>query len=200
MIDPDTLYFSSEKYRDLLDVIGDRIRDEDLAQRKGNNIEASRHGLKVWDHLQELMKMLRAKSVFELDQGQATIYDLLYWASAFADELQNASLADKSFVSKQLDFCENYVEMHSHLLDKDVRNLGNVRISLAEQYYRMGRAKEADALFRKWLSVEPDWGWGWIGWSDCYWLWEIPEMKKDFKKGERIIKEGLSIPNVTDKK
>ena len=76
MLDPDTLYFSSEKYRDLLDVIGDRIRDEDLAQRKGNNIEASRHGLKVWDHLQELMKMLRAKSVFELDQGQAqfTIY------------------------------------------------------------------------------------------------------------------------------
>ena len=90
--------------------------------------------------------------------------------------------------------------MHSHLLDKDVRNLGNVRISLAETYYRMGKAKEADALFRKWLSVEPDWGWGWIGWSDCYWLWEIAEMKKDFKKAERILKEGLSVPNVTDRK
>ncbi len=36
MIDPDTLYFSSEKYRNLLDVIGDEITDEGLAQRKGS--------------------------------------------------------------------------------------------------------------------------------------------------------------------
>lgn len=198
MIDPDTLYFSSEKYRNLLDVLGDRITDEDLAQRNGSPIEACRHGLHVWDHIQELMKMLRAKSVFELDQGQATIYDLLYWASAFADELHDATLTDKSFVSKQLDFCEYYVEMHGDMLNKDVRNLGNIRISLAETYCRMGKAKEADAFFREWLSVEPDWGWGWIGWSDCYWLWEIPALKKDFNKAERILKEGLLVPNVTD--
>ncbi|MCP4283441.1 MAG: hypothetical protein GY792_03175 [Gammaproteobacteria bacterium] len=198
MIDPDTLYFSSEKYRNLLDVIGDEITDEGLAQRKGSPIEACRHGFKVWEHIQELMKMLRAKSVFELDQSQATIYDLLYWASAFADELHNVSLKDKSFVPKQLEFCEHYVEMHSDMLNKDVRNLGNIRISLAESYYRRGKAKEADAFFHKWLSVEPDWGWGWIGWSDFYWLWEIPELEKDFNKAERILKEGLSAPNVTD--
>ena len=198
MIDPDTLYFSSEKYRNLLDVIGDEITDEDLAQRKGSPIEACRHGFKVWDHIQELMNMLRAKSVFELDQSQATIYDLLYWASTFADELHGASLKDKSFVPKQLDFCEHYVKMHCDMLNKDVRNLGNIRISLAETYYRMGKAKEADAFFHRWLSVEPDWGWGWIGWSDCYWLWEIPELKKDFDKAERILKEGLSVPDVTD--
>ncbi len=91
MIDPDTLYFSSEIYRNLLDVIGDEITDEGLAQRKGSPIEACRHGFEVWEHIQELMKMLRAKSVFELDKSQATSYDLLYWAGAFADELHNAS-------------------------------------------------------------------------------------------------------------
>jgi hypothetical protein len=198
MIDPDTLYFSSEKYRNLLDVIGDEVTDEDLAQRKGCPIEACRHGFKVWNHIQELMSMLRAKSVFELDQSQATIYDLLYWASAFADELHGASLKDKAFLSKQRDFCEHYVKMHGDMLDKDVRNLGNIRISLAETYYRMGKAKEADAFFHNWLSVEPDWGWGWIGWSDCYWLWEIPELERDFNKAERLLREGLSVPNVRD--
>jgi hypothetical protein len=198
MIDPDTLYFSSEKYRNLLDVMGDEITDEDLAQRKGCPIEACRHGFRVWNHIQELMDMLRAKSVFELDQSRATIYDLLYWASAFADELHGASLKDKSFLSKQRDFCEHYVKMHGDMLDKDVRNLGNIRISLAETYYRMGRAKEADAFFHNWLSVEPDWGWGWIGWSDCYWLWEIPELERDFNKAERILREGVSVPNVRD--
>lgn len=198
MIDPDTLYFSSEKYRNLLDVLGDRITDEDLAQRNGSPIEACRHGLHVWDHIQELMKMLRAKSVFELDQGHATIYDLLYWASEFTAELHNASLKDKAFASKKLEFCENYLEMHSNMLDKDVRNLGNVRISLAETYYQIGKGKEADALFREWLSAEPDWGWGWIGWSDCYWLWEIPNLPKNFAKAERILIEGLSVPGVSD--
>lgn len=198
MIDADTLYFSSQKYRNLLDNIGDSITQENYAQRNGNFIEACKHGLKVWDYLQELMKMLHAKSVFELDEGHTTIYDLLAWASDFADELNNASLKHKSFVSIKLEFCENYTEMHSNMLDKDVRNLGNVRISLAETYYRIGKSKEADALFRKWLSAEPDWGWGWIGWSDCYWLWEIPNFKKDFVKAERILKEGLSIPDVLD--
>jgi len=198
MIDPDTLFFSSEKYRVLLDEIGVSISGEDAEERKGNSIGASEHGLKVWGHLQELMKMLRAKSVFELDHGGATIYDLLYWASAFADELHNASLKDESFVSKKLEFCETYVAMHSDLLNRDVRNLGNVRISLADSYFRTGKARKADALFRKWLSAEPEWGWGWIGWSDCYWLWELPSLEKDFGKADRILKEGLSVPNVSD--
>ena len=55
MIDSDTLYFSSEKYRNLLDLIGDGIRNEDLAQRKGDPIAACLHGSKVWDHLRALV-------------------------------------------------------------------------------------------------------------------------------------------------
>lgn len=198
MINPDTLYFSSEIYRNLLDKIRDSITEENVERRKGNPIEACNHGHKVWNYLQELMKMLHAKSVFELDQRHVTMYDLLFWANGFTDELHNASLKDKSFVSKKLEFCENYLEMHSNMLDKDVRNLGNVRNSLAETYYRIGKEKEADALFRKWLSAEPDWGWGWIGWSDCCWLWETPKLKKDFGKAEKILKEGLSVPDVLD--
>jgi len=84
------------------------------------------------------------------------------------------------------------------LLVRDVRNLGNIRVSLAETYCQIGRSSEADALFRKWLSAEPDWGWGWIGWSDCYWLWNIPNMKRDFNKAEMILEEGLSVPGVLD--
>jgi hypothetical protein len=198
MIDPDTLYISSVEYRQLLDIIGDNIAIEDLAERRGDPIQASKHGLIVWDHLQKLMKMVQVASVFELDQRHATTYDLLFWAGAFAGQLSNANLKDKFFLAKHIDFCQSYVEMHSHMLNKDVRNLGNIRISLAETYYRAGKPREADALFRNWLSVEPDWGWGWIGWSDCYWLWEIPELKKDFTRAQRILEEGLSVPNVRD--
>jgi outer membrane receptor for Fe3+-dicitrate len=62
----------------------------------------------------------------------------------------------------------------------------------------MGMFEKAEALFRDWLSVEPDWGFGWIGWSDLYWLMNLG-FDKDFKKAEKILKQGLKVPNVYDR-
>lgn len=199
MIDPDELYFSSEKYRTLLDEIGEGIEKEEIEQRAGNSVEAAKYGLEVWDNLLKLMEMLRANSIYELSEQGVTIYDLLYWADCLSDELANASREDKSFRSKRLKFCESYVEMHQGLLDKDVGNLGNIRASLALSYYEMGEIKKADSLFREWLELEPDWGWGWIAWSDCFWLWKFLGLKTDLDKAEKILREGLSIPNVFHK-
>lgn len=154
MINIDELYFSSVQYRTLLERIGDGIEQEDLEQRAGNSIEACRHGLRVWDNLLKLMKMLKANSLYELSEQRATIYDLLYWASCLADELQNASIKDKSFVKKKLKFCKSYVEMHRGMLNKDVRNLGNIRVLLAETYYQIGEIEKADSLFHEWLKLE----------------------------------------------
>ena len=200
MLDPDELYFSSEEYRNLIDELGELISKEDLAQRSNNSIEAATYGLDVWDCLLELKDILCADSIYDLDQGLVTIYDLLYWATCFADELHNASLIDKSFVPLKIQFCETYVEMHKDMFDKEVRNLGNVRNSLAESYFRIGKAEVADSLYRKWLSAEPDWGWGWIGWSDNYWpISRCAGTKKDFIKAKKILEEGLSVPNVCDR-
>jgi tetratricopeptide (TPR) repeat protein len=199
MIDPDDLYFSSDEYRSILGELGENIDKEDRAQKAGNSIEACEYGLTVWDNLLKLMEVLQANSVYELDEAHATIYDLLYWATCFADELQNACFIDKSFEEKKLNFCEAYTEMHRDMLDEKVRNLGNIRASLADSYYRMGKSEKADSLFRKWLDAEPDWGWGWIGWSDYYWLWEFTDVKKDIDKAKRILMEGLSNPTVADK-
>jgi tetratricopeptide (TPR) repeat protein len=200
MINPDKFYFSSDEYRNLLDELGENIAAEDHAEKAGNSIEASDCGLMVWNNLLEIMKMLQANSIYELDRASATIYDLLYWATCFADELHNASLIDKAFEEKKLNFCKMYTEMHQDMLDKDVRNLGNIRISLADSYCGMGETEKADALFRKWLDTEPDWGWGWIGWSDYYWMWEFTNVEKDVEKAEKILIEGLSHPNVVGKR
>ena len=43
-----------------------------------------------------------------------------------ADELSNASIRDKSYLQKKLDFCQHYVEMHEDFSDKELPNLGNV--------------------------------------------------------------------------
>ena len=87
--------------------------------------------------------------------------------------------------------------MHHGMLDKDAPNLGNIRTSLAQTHYQMGSTNKTDSLFRKWLKLEPDWGWGWIGWSDCYWLWDFGQ-EKDLDKAEKILRQGLSVSNVMD--
>ena len=126
--------------------------------------------------------MLQARSVYELGECGATSDDLLHWASCLADELGNATRDNKSFVLKKLHFCQAFVQMHQGLLDKDVRNLGNMRSSLAESYFTLGEAQKGDALFKKWLEFEPDWGWGWIHWSDCFWLMKYPGVDIDFNQ------------------
>jgi hypothetical protein len=87
MLDLDELYFNSDRYRTLLEKIGDEIGQMSIAERSGDPIAASRHGLKTWNYLLKLMKITDAQSIYELEVGRATIYDLLYWAATFVDTL-----------------------------------------------------------------------------------------------------------------
>ena len=199
MLDPDELYFSSELYYLLIVELGDEIEAEDIAEREGNYIDACEHGLKAWACLLELIKMLEAESIYDIENNGVTIYDLPYWATCFADELSNASIRDKSYLQKKLNFCQHYVEMHEDFSDKELPNLGNVRSTLAETYYQLEEKEKADLLYEKWLKDEPDWGWGWIAWSDCYWLRRHIGLEQDLEKAEQILRKGLSVKKVSDK-
>ena len=199
MRDPDELYFSSERYYLLIVELGDEIEAEGIADREHNYIEACEHGLKAWACLLDLIKMLEAESIYDIANNRVTIYDLPYWATCFADQLSNASIKDKSYLQKKLSFCEQYVEMHEDFSDKELHNLGNVRSALAETFYQLGEKDKADSLYEKWLKDEPDWGRGWIAWSDCYWIWRHIGLEQDFEKAEQILRKGLSVKKVSDK-
>jgi hypothetical protein len=69
MLDPDELYYTSERYNDLIDKLGDEIEAEGITDRAGNCIDACEHGSKVWACLLELMKILEAKSIYDLDNN-----------------------------------------------------------------------------------------------------------------------------------
>ncbi len=106
--------------------------------------------------------------------------------------------AREEFQEKKLLFCKEYVEMHQNFLDKDMRNIGNIRRSLADCYVDMNDLEICDSLYEAWLQKEPDWGWGWIGWSDSYWLFRRKN-KKDLGKALSILERGLAIKGVSDK-
>lgn len=79
-----------------------------------------------------------------------------------------------------------------------MNNIGNIRRDLADCYVDMRDFKTCDSLYEKWLQKEPDWGWGWIGWSDCYWLFH-KKCKLDLAKALSILERGIAIKGVNDK-
>lgn len=73
-----------------------------------------------------------------------------------------------------------------------------MKISIAQSYINLGKQKEGDALFEKYLMENPKWGWGWIGWSDCYWIF-YGSKQNDFEKAETILKKALTVPELHDR-
>ena len=68
---------------------------------------------------------------------------------------------------------------------------------MAESYYELGEPDKAEALYRGWLHLDPRWGWGWIGWSDCYRFTRTE--RRDWSRCEHILREGLAIAEVRDR-
>lgn len=68
---------------------------------------------------------------------------------------------------------------------------------MAETYFIMGNKEKGEMLFRDYLKADPEWSWGWIGWSDQYWL--LKKQDADYKRGEEILFKALTIPGLRDK-
>jgi hypothetical protein len=71
------------------------------------------------------------------------------------------------------------------------------RRAAAEPRFQTGKPDEGDALFGSWLDVGPAWGFGWIGWADCY----TPSPKRgtgidDRPRAEEILRRGYAVPGV----
>ena len=109
-------------------------------------------------------------------------------------ELWNAGLEDRQFLTARITVCEEGLRRFH--VEEDLMT-ENRRRALAESYYELGARKEAEALYRGWLHLDPRWGWGWIGWSDGY---GITRTKlQDWQRAEQILREGLAVDQVRDR-
>lgn len=192
----DLLYMRSKNYRDLMDKIHDSIQEEDRHEKTNDSVAAADTGLRTWSYLKKLMTILDATNLCDMEHE--TMYDLLSWACSLATNLCNASTKDSSFLRKKYDFCKEYTQMHESFSSDGMRNLGNIRRVYAGCYIDQSDFKTCDDLYEKWLLKEPNWGWGWIGWSDSYWLF-TGKNKKNFEKAFSILEQGLAIKGVNDK-
>jgi tetratricopeptide (TPR) repeat protein len=77
-------------------------------------------------------------------------------------------------------------------------SIENRRRALAESHFELGEKEKADGLYRRWLEADPRWGWGWIGWSDCYRFERAGP--PDIGRAEHLLREALGVPDVRDRR
>ena len=73
----------------------------------------------------------------------------------------------------------------------------NAKKAIAETYFLMGNKKKGEDLFESYLKDNTEWGWGWIGWSDQYWL--CKRENSDYIQGEKLLQKALNIPSLKDR-
>lgn len=133
-------------------------------------------------------------AIDDFDRRFHGVQDVFNWVQDLEAELHNAGLDNSRFFEERKALCAEFLERFA----TDSLTAQNMRRALAESAFELGEVEETDRLFRAWLDSDPQWGWGWVGWSDCYWLFGRKD-RRDPDKGEAILKEGLAVEGIRDR-
>jgi hypothetical protein len=150
--------------------------------------------LEAWNDVLRLFDKGGLKSISEFDERFGGTQSLFNWNQDLEDELWNAGLDDRQFLTARIAVCEE--SLRRFRMDDDLRT-ENRRRALAESYYELGETGKAEDLYRDWLKADPRWGWGWIGWSDRHRFTRAAV--KDWSRSEQLLREGLAIDRVRDR-
>lgn len=151
--------------------------------------------IELWKKALDTMETYNLESVEELDKSFHGMQCFFNWASDFDLELENVGRKNSDFLQYRIDFCREYVARSE---DACEGNILNMKRAIAESYFELGQADEGENLFKEYLQQYPTWGWGWIGWSDQYWLF-AKEDNKNSEKAIEILKQALEVDGLEDR-
>jgi len=151
--------------------------------------------LAAWN---EALKLMDSEGIAGIDELEG-LYDweqyLSNWVQDLDTELHNAGLDDLEYFRKRIHYCEEMLKAYPEK-KADTLLIENTRQSIAESYYELGYTDRCDNLFEELMKSDPQWGWGWIGWSACYWR---DRHCKNIEKGQSILERGLAVGEVRDR-
>jgi tetratricopeptide (TPR) repeat protein len=157
-------------------------------------VAGCRAWLEAWNDVLHLLDKAGIKSIEEFDDRFRGSESLFNWIQDLEDELWNAGLDDRQFLTARIAVCEEGLR---RFRTDDELLTENRRRPLAESYYELRETRKAESLYRDWLKLDPRWGWGWIGWSDCY-RFTRTELR-NCGRSEQILREALVIADVRDR-
>ena len=157
-------------------------------------VAACRIWLDAWADVLHIMDRAGFRSIGEFDEHFRGTQFLFNWIQDLEADLWSAGFRDRRFLTFRTAVCEEIIsrfeEEDDELLTK------NRRRALAESYFELGKTAKTEALYGEWLKTDPGWGWGWIGWSDCYRFTRTEY--QDLKRAEQLLLEGLGVAEVRD--
>src|SRR5215471_275534 len=157
-------------------------------------VAACRIWLEAWNDVLRLLDKAGIDSIEEFDERFRGTQSLFNWIQDLEAELWNAGLDDRQFLSARIAMCE---EAMRRFPSDDGLVVENRRRAVAESYFELDETDKAEALYREWLDADPRWGWGWIGWSDCYRFTRTERV--NLNRCEQILREGFAIADVRDR-
>ena len=151
--------------------------------------------LAAWNEVLQLLASEGIAGIYELEKKYEWEQYLLNWVQDLDTELSNAGLDDLEYFRKRIQYCEELLQAYPEE-KADTLLIGNTKQSIAESYYELGDTDRCDSLFEKLIKNDPEWGWGWIGWSACYWR---DRNCRNIEKGQSILERGLAVGEARDR-
>ena len=150
--------------------------------------------LDAWSDVLRLCDATGISSIEEFDDRFPLTQSLFNWSQDLEMALENAGRDNREIRQSLIEFCE---ESFRRFPREDQLLTENRRRALGGAYFDAGMTEKAEELFRSWLDADPAWGWGWIGWADCY----LPRAGRpaDLARAEKLLRRGYRIPGVRDR-
>ena len=177
-----------------MEIVDDKMQAGYAALKTGDTLQACRLWLETWRGILDIIDRAEMDSLDEFDDRFGGTQSVFNWVQEFETELHNAGLEEPRFFHERISLCQTMLDR----FPDGTLPIDNFKAALAESYFELGDRQTGDRLFRVWLKEAPQWGSGWITWSDCYWLFASAE-RKDATRAEQILQEGLALPDVENR-
>jgi len=175
------------------EMLDDKIEEGYELKESGQVVAACRVWLEAWDDAMKIVDKGEFKTIDDFDDEFNGTHELCVLAEDLETGLWNAGREDGRFFVRRIEICEEALKRFEMGNDPALPNL---RRALAEHYIELGETGKADDLFHEWLDADPQCGWGWMLWSDCY---RMTSAKfADLRRAEELLRKGLSIAGVTE--
>ncbi len=177
-----------------LELLDDKVQAGYEADQRNDFVASSRIWLDAWSDVLRLCDAVGGRSMMEFDDRFPMTQSLFNWCQDLEMALQNGAEHDPELRTARLGMAAEWLRRFSR---EDELITENFRRALADSYFETGQQETADKLYQSWLEEDPAWGWGWIGWADCYMPFG-PDKTQDYPRAEEILHRGYAVPGVRE--
>lgn len=176
-----------------LELLDDLMQAGYAAQDRRDRTATCLQWKQAWSAVLKIMQRCRIETISALDERFGGTQFVFNWVQDFESELYHAGLDDPQFFGERVGLCQTVLERYG----EDSLTVENFHRALAESHILLGQTEVGDGLFRQWLDEDPNWGWGWIGWADCYFFRSV--LEKNAGRALQILRQGQNVAELRNR-